>query len=70
MSCRSRILKCCGLLAVAALLLITAPPVSAQSVTTGMPSPGSSSISRTPCSRVSDVAAVHQPTGTEYTGGD
>ena len=65
MSCRSRILKCWGLLAVSAFLLTTARPVRAQSVTTGMLS-GIVIDQQNAVLPGVGVAAVHQPTGTQY----
>jgi len=65
MSCRSRILKCWGPLAVCAFLLTTARPVHGQSVTTGMLSGIVIDQQNAVLPGVS-ITAVHQPTGTQY----
>ena len=69
MSCRSRVLKCWGLLAVFAILLTTARPVGAQSVTTGMLSGIVIDQQNAVLPGVS-IAAVHQPTGNSVRRGD
>src|SRR6188768_2526920 len=65
MSCRLRVLKYWGLLAVAAFLLTTPRPVHGQSVTTGMLSGIVIDQQNAVLPGVS-ITAVHQPTGTQY----
>ena len=65
MSCRSKILKCWGLLVMSAFLLTTVRPVRAQSVTAGMLS-GIVIDQQNAVLPGVGITAVHQPTGTQY----